>query len=51
MTTVRERPDGFQELAESWRRGEISAREAGKRLGVPHTTFLKWAKDESWVRK
>ena len=44
------RPLGFEELAESWRRGEISAREAGRRLGVPHTTFQKWAKGESWSR-
>lgn len=44
------RPVGFDELAESWRRGEISAREAGRRLGVPHPTFLHWARGESWVR-
>ena len=44
------RPSGFEELAESWRRGEVSAREAGRRLGVPHTTFQKWAKGESWAR-
>ena len=40
----REKPEGFVEMAESWRRGEISAREAGRRLGVPHTTFLKWVR-------
>jgi len=44
------RPAGFDELAERWRRGEISAREAGRRLGVPHPTFLHWARGESWVR-
>ena len=44
------RPEGFDELAESWRRGDVSAREAGRRLGVPHTTFLHWAKGESWAR-
>ena len=44
------RPAGFDELAESWRRGDVSAREAGRRLGVPHTTFLHWAKGESWAR-
>jgi len=47
---AREKPDGFEELAEEWRRGKISAREAGRRLGVPHTTFLHWAKGESWAR-
>jgi len=47
---TREQPEGFEELAEEWRRGKISAREAGRRLGVPHTTFLHWAKGESWWR-
>ena len=47
---AREKPEGFEELAESWRRGDVSAREAGRRLGVPHTTFLHWAKGESWAR-
>lgn len=44
------RPAGFDELAESWRRGDVSAREAGRRLGIPHTTFLHWARGESWAR-
>ena len=48
---ARERPEGFEALVESWKCGEVSAREAGRRLGVPHTTFLKWAKGESWARK
>lgn len=47
----RPRPAGFEALVESWKCGEVSAREAGRRLGVPHTTFLKWAKGESWARK
>ena len=41
---TREKPEGFEEMADSWRRGDISAREAGRRLGLPHTTFLKWVK-------
>lgn len=48
---AREKPVGFEDLVETWRRGEISAREAGRQLGVPHTTFLKWARGESWSRK
>ena len=40
----REKPDGFEELEGKWRRGEISAREAGRMLGIPHTTFLKWVR-------
>ena len=44
------RPEGFESLAEEWRAGRISAREAGRRLGVPHPTFLHWARGESWAR-
>ena len=47
---ARVKPEGFEEMAGGWRRGEISAREAGRRLGIPHTTFLKRAKGESWAR-
>ena len=39
-----ERPDMFLEVKEAWERGEISAREAGRRLGVHYTTFLKWVR-------
>ena len=46
----KERPVGFEELAEKWKRGDISAREAGRRLGVPHPTFLHWARGEPWAR-
>ena len=35
----------FPELARRWRDGEISASEAGRRLGVSHVTFLKWARE------
>jgi DNA invertase Pin-like site-specific DNA recombinase len=38
-----ERPAGFREVRETWKRGEISAREAGRRLGINHMTFLSWA--------
>jgi DNA invertase Pin-like site-specific DNA recombinase len=39
-----ERPEGFREVKEAWERGEISAREAGRRLGVSHMMFLTWVK-------
>jgi DNA invertase Pin-like site-specific DNA recombinase len=39
-----EQPDIFPEVRETWERGEISAREAGRRLGVNHKTFLAWAR-------
>ncbi len=37
-------PDGFRMVRELWEEGVISAREAGKQLGVDHHTFMKWAK-------
>lgn len=41
------RPEGFAETAISWKRGEVSSREAAGRLGLPQTTFLRWAKEKS----
>lgn len=40
-----ERPALLSELQEKWECGEISSREAGRQLGVSHTTFLKWIRD------
>ena len=39
-----EQPAGFFDVYTEWANGAFSAREAGKRLGVSHHTFLKWAK-------
>jgi DNA invertase Pin-like site-specific DNA recombinase len=36
-------PGEFTEVREAWRRGEISSREAGRRLGVDYKTFQTWA--------
>lgn len=41
----KERPEIFDELKEQYNMGKISSREAGKKLGVSHTTFLKWVKE------
>ena len=41
-----ERGPEYPALLEQWKAGEISATEAGKRLGVSHITFLKWARGE-----
>jgi len=38
------RPSNYPEKLEQWQRGEISAREAARQIGVTHKTFLKWAK-------
>ena len=39
----KEKPDIFPELCEAWKRKKISARAAGKKLGVTHRTFGLWA--------
>ena len=43
---LKERGEEYDRCLELWRRGEMSARMAGERLGVAHTTFLKWARQE-----
>lgn len=40
------RPASFPTLKEAWRRGEISANEAGQRLHIGRNTFLRWAREE-----
>ena len=36
--------EGFEEVYTDWAENKISAREAGRRLGVSYMTFLKWAR-------
>ena len=38
----REKPPEYGSLKELWVRGEVSAREAARRLGITHRTFLSW---------
>ncbi|MBR0260736.1 MAG: recombinase family protein [Selenomonadaceae bacterium] len=38
------RPKNFDEVFAEWKLGNISARKAGKILGVTHQTFLKWTR-------
>ena len=40
----KEKPANYTEVRQLWEKGEISAREAGRRLGVSHKTFLEWNK-------
>jgi len=42
----KERPEAFAEVLEAWERGEISAREAGRRLGVNYKTFQSWVSEK-----
>ena len=37
-----ERPEAYPRIQERWKRGEISARQAARELGVSHRTFLLW---------
>ena len=41
----KERGAEFEALKQQWQRGEISLREAGRRLGVTHQTFKKWVEE------
>ena len=40
----KKKPMEFYDIYDLWKRKEISAREAGRRLKVNHSTFLKWAR-------
>lgn len=40
-----EKPEGFERCLALWQNKEISAREAARRMGICHKTFLKWAND------
>ena len=40
-----EKPPLFESIFTIWKLGEISAREAARRIGVSHKTFLKWTKE------
>lgn len=40
----KERPTAYEMLRAAWERGEVSAREAARQLGVTHRTFLRWAR-------
>ena len=37
------RPENYPEVHEMWKAGKISARKAGRLLGVNYQTFLNWA--------
>jgi len=40
-----ERPTEFEHLKALWEQNEVSAREAAKRLGITHSTFLRWSRE------
>lgn len=41
----KERGAEFEALKQQWQHGEVSLREAGRRLGVSHQTFKKWVEE------
>lgn len=42
----KQRPVDFSDYVTQWTNGQISAREAAQRMGIAHTTFLRWAREE-----
>lgn len=44
--TPMERPVEYSKVYAKWKQGEISAREAGRRLNISFKTFLRWARSE-----
>lgn len=43
---AKERPNEYKELKSLYGRQKISSRDAAKKLGICHTTFLKWVKED-----
>lgn len=41
------RPASFILLKYQWKQDQISARAAAKQLGITHSTFLRWAKEDN----
>lgn len=41
----KEKPEDFTLVLNLWKENQISARNAGKKLGITHQTFLRWAKE------
>ena len=41
------RPDSYETIRNLWEIGDISAREAARRLGITHRTFLLWARADT----
>ena len=44
--TPMNRPEEYEPLKSLWLQGQISARDAGRQLGITHKTFLRWVKAE-----
>ena len=42
-----ERPEGYARLKAQWAAGNLSAREAARKLNITHQTFLRWVNHEN----
>lgn len=43
-----ERPADYSQIKVLWQQNEISAREAGRQLGITHKTFLRWVNSDNF---
>lgn len=43
----KDRPLAFKQVCQEYQSGIISSRNAARRLGISHTTFLRWIKSDS----
>lgn len=41
------RPSEFEQTCIDWQTGKVSSREAASKLGISHTTFLRWVKSST----
>lgn len=39
-------PESYEDVRQKWKSGQLSARAAAIALGVSHSTFLKWTRDQ-----
>ena len=46
--TPMERPADYDQIKVSWFQEKISAREAGRQLGITHKTFLRWVNSDNF---
>lgn len=42
----KDRPETFDQIKETWKKGEISSRKAAKQLEIAQDTFLRWAHED-----
>ena len=46
--TPMERPEDYDQIKTLWFQEKISAREAGRQLGITHKTFLRWVNSDNF---